>query len=187
MMDTGRVIPTVEGDRASRPWVKLRGYGLHGVDLPKGTLPLLFWYMCDIYHVHSLYLGRELLMPAIAQPARFFVVLAARALALLLDCELAGLFEYPIVSVGVGGRLVMCVVYLAGPIHDFVQRGRSVSISFRRFLPLSGFWVAETGINGRILNIAIVVPAFVFVMSWFPISIPDFGGAGFFGVMASSG
>ena len=107
MTDIGRVIPTIEGDRVSRPWVKLRGYGLYGVDLPKGAFPLLFWYMCGIYHVYGFYLRGELLLPAIAWAARLFVILIARALALLLGCKLAGLFEYPTVVVGVSGGLVL--------------------------------------------------------------------------------
>jgi hypothetical protein len=180
------MVPSVEGDRASRPWVILRGYGLYGVDLPKGALPLLFWYVSGIYHVHSFYLWRELLLSSIAWTAGLVIVLAAWALALLLGCEFASLFEYPTITVGVVSGLVLGAVDLAWPIHDFVQRGRSVPITFRRFLPLSGFWVAETSIDGRVLRIAVVVSAFVFVTSWFAISIPDFEGAGVFGVMASS-
>ena len=125
-------------------------------------------------------------MSPIAWTTGLVSVLAAWALALLLGYEFASLFEYPKIMVGVVSGLVLGVVDLAGPIHDFVQRGRSISISFRRFLSLSGFEVAETGINGRVVGVGSAVPAFAFVTSWFPVSIPDFGGARVFGVMASS-
>ena len=125
-------------------------------------------------------------MSSIAWTAGLIIVLAAWALSLLLGYEFASLFEYSTITIGVGSGLVLGAMDLAGPIHDFGQRGRSVSISFRRFLPLSGFWVAEIGINGHVLSIAVVVPVFIFVTSWFPISIPDFEGAGVFGVVASS-
>ena len=125
-------------------------------------------------------------MSSIAWTAGLVIVLAAWALALLLGCEFASLLEYPTIMVGVVSGLVVGAVDLAWPIHDFVQRGRSIAITFRRFLPLSRFWVAETDIDGRVLRIAIVVPTFIFATPWFPISIPDFGGAGVFGVMAMS-
>ena len=106
MTDTGRVISSIKGDRVGRPWVKLRGYRLYGVDLSKGALPLLFRYMSGVYHVHSFYLWRELLLTSIARTAGLLVVLAAWALALLFGCEFAGLFEHPTVTVGVVGGLV---------------------------------------------------------------------------------
>ena len=57
-------------------------------------------------------------------------------------------------------------------------------IAFRRLLPLPGSWVAETGINGCIVGVASAVLAFVFLVSWFLVSILDFGSARVFGVVA---
>jgi hypothetical protein len=186
MTDTGRVVSSIEGDRVRRPWVILRGYGLYGVDLSKGALPLLFGYVSGIYHVHSFYLWRELLLSTIDRTAGLIIVLAAWDHALLLGCEFAGLFEHPTVTVGVVGGLVLSAMDLARPLHDFVQRGGSVAIAFRRLLPLPGSRVAEAGVDGRVVGVTSAVPAFIFVASWFPVSIPSFGGAGVFGVVASS-
>ena len=180
------MVSSIKGDRVRRPWVKLWGYRLYDVDLSKGVLPLLFGYVSGVYHVHSFYLWRELLLSSIAQTARLVIALTAWTHALLFGCEFAGLLEHPTITVGVGGWLVLSAVDLAGPIHDLVQWGRSIAVAFRGLLPLSGSGVAETGVNGRVVGITIVVPAFTFVTSWFTICIPDFGGAGVFRVMAMS-
>jgi hypothetical protein len=82
--------------------------------------PLLLRYVHDVDHVHSLYLERELLLAAIVRPARFVIILAAGTLALFLGCDLAGLFDYPTVTVGVVGWLVRGAVNLVGPIQNSI-------------------------------------------------------------------
>ena len=125
-------------------------------------------------------------MSATDRTAGFILVLAAWALALVLGCELAGLFEYPTVTVGVVDGLLLCAMDLARPLQDLVQRGGSVAIAFRRLLPLPRSGVAEAGVNGRVIGITIIVPALVLVALRFPVSIPNFRGSGVFGVVATS-
>ena len=120
MTDSGWVISSVKSDRVGRPWIKLWGYMLYGVDLPKGVLPLLLWYMSGIYHIHGFYLWRELLLSFIFWTAGLVIVLAAWALALLLGCEFASLLEYPTITVGVVSGLVLSAMDLAGPIQDAI-------------------------------------------------------------------
>ena len=120
MTDIGRVVTSIEGDRVCRPWVILRGYRLYGIDVPKGTLSLLLGYMSGVYHVYYFYLWREFLLSATDRTMGFILVLAAWALALVLGCELAGLFEYPTVTVGVVGGLLLSAVDLARPLQDLV-------------------------------------------------------------------
>ena len=40
MMDTGRMVPVIEGDRAGRPWVEFWGDWLYRIDVPECTLAL---------------------------------------------------------------------------------------------------------------------------------------------------
>ena len=110
------MVTSIEGDRVCRPWVILRGYRLYGVDVSKGTLPLLLGYMSGIYHVYCFHLWREFLLSATDRTTGFILILAAWALALVLGSELVGLFEDPIVMVGVVGRLLLSVVDLARPL-----------------------------------------------------------------------
>ena len=58
-------------------------------------------------------------MSSIAWTAGLVIILAAWALALLFGCELASLFEYPSITVGVISGLVLGAVDLVGPIHNF--------------------------------------------------------------------
>ena len=52
MPDTSRTIPTIESDRAGRPWVEFGGDGLDGVDISECALALPLWDMSVIDHVH---------------------------------------------------------------------------------------------------------------------------------------
>src|SRR6266566_6607412 len=99
MTDTGRVVASIKSDRVCRPWVILRGYRLYGVDISEGALPLLFGYMSGVDHVYCFHLWREFLLTATDRTTGFILVLAARALSLVLGSELAGLFEDPTVMV----------------------------------------------------------------------------------------
>ena len=74
MTNAGRMIPVVESDRASRPWVVFGFYGLYGVYLPQCLFHLLLGYMGDIDHVHSLDLGKELLLASIIWATGLLVV-----------------------------------------------------------------------------------------------------------------
>jgi hypothetical protein len=116
MAYTGQMVSTVESDRASRPRIEFRGYRLYGVDVPKCSFPFLFRYVRDIDHIHSFNLGRKLPLASITWPARFIVILAAGALTLFFGCDLAGLFNYPIVTVGMVGGFIRSAVNLAGPV-----------------------------------------------------------------------
>lgn len=136
MTDTGRVVPSIESDRTRPPWIVFWRHRFYGVDVPECTLPFFLWYLLDIDHVHGFYLGRELILASTVRRARF-VILVARAFALFLGCNFAGLFDHPTVTVGVVGGLVWDVVDLAGPTRDFVHRGRAVPFRFRGLLPRS--------------------------------------------------
>ena len=103
MTDASGVVPAVEGDRASRPWVKRRRYGLDGVYTLQRSLPLLPWYMGGVDHVHHLDVRREGFLASTVRPAGLLIVLASGAFALVFNCELAGLFYNPTVTVGVVG------------------------------------------------------------------------------------
>ena len=77
MMDTGRVVPTIESDRAQRPLVEFWGDWMYRVDVPKRTLALPLGDVGGIYHVHRFDLrGKLLLSPCVRLPGLLVVVLA---------------------------------------------------------------------------------------------------------------
>ena len=67
------------------------------------------------------------------------LVLAGRPLPLVFGVELAGLFKYPTVSIGVIGRFVGGAMNLARPVKYFVQARWTIFISFEWLLPLTEF------------------------------------------------
>ena len=76
-----------------------------------------------VYHVHCLYFGGKLLLTPGVWLASFVVVVAGRLLPLVFGVYLAGLFEYPTVSVGVVSWFIGVAKNLAGPIQYLIQVG----------------------------------------------------------------
>ena len=91
------------------------------------------------------------------------VIVAVQPLVLVFDIYLAGLFEYPTISVGVVSWIFGGSMYLTGAVEYSVQIGRTRSSSFEWLFPLTGFRASESGIDCRILTIVAVNAAFVFV------------------------
>src|SRR5215216_1686183 len=83
MTDTGWVVPSIEGDRTSRPWVEFWGDGLYGIDVPQCALAFPLGDMRHIDHVHYFHLGGEFLLSPSVQRARFIIILAWRSLPLM--------------------------------------------------------------------------------------------------------
>ena len=94
-------------------------------------------------------------------------------LVLVLVIYLAGLFEHPAISVSVIGWFIGGAMNLERAIEYAVQTGRSQIVSFERLLPLTGFGVAETGIDYRILSVVAIVSALVSVAPWLSITVTD--------------
>ena len=85
MTDTGRVIPTTEGDWTRGPWVELWGDWLHRVDVPECMLALPLGEMGGVYHVHHFHLGGGfLLSPCVRWSGFLVVVIALRPFLLIL-------------------------------------------------------------------------------------------------------
>ena len=62
---------------------------------------------------------------------------------------------------------------LARAIEYTVQAGQSRIVSFERLLPLTGFGVAESGIDCHILRIVAIVSTLVSVAPWLSVTITD--------------
>ena len=62
---------------------------------------------------------------------------------------------------------------LAWTVEYAVQTGRSRIVSFERLLPLTGFGVAESGIDCRILRIVAIVLALVSIAPWLSVTVTD--------------
>ena len=70
---------------------------------------------------------------------------------------------------------------LARMIEYAVQTGRSRIVSFERLLPLTGFGVAESGIDSRIFDIVAIVPMLVSVAPELAGAVFGLGGSCFVG------
>src|SRR5215216_6647893 len=62
VMDTGWVVPAIEGDRTGCPMIEFWGDRLYGIDVPECALALLFGNVSDIDHVHCFPFGGKLLL-----------------------------------------------------------------------------------------------------------------------------
>ena len=62
---------------------------------------------------------------------------------------------------------------LARALQYAVQTRRSLIVLFERFLPLTGFGSAESGIDRHVFDAVAVVPSLVSVASWLAIIVPD--------------
>ena len=103
MMNTGRMVPAIKGDRTVRPWIELWGDWLHRVDVPQCMLLLPLGNMDGVYHVYRFHLGRKFLLSPCDRRPGLLVVITMWPLFLIFDIQLAGLFKYPTFSVGVVG------------------------------------------------------------------------------------
>ena len=77
----------------------------------------------------------------------------------IFGIQLAGLLEHPAFSVGVIGWLVGGAVDLTRAIQYAIQTGRSRSISFKWFFPLTGSKASESGIDCHIFGVIAVIVA----------------------------
>ena len=84
-------------------------------------------------------------------------------LVLVFGIYFTGLFEHLAVSISVVCWLVRGAMNLARALQYVVQTGRSRIVSFERFLPLTGFGSAESGIDQRIFGVVAVVLSLVSV------------------------
>ena len=85
MTDTGRMIPTIKGDRVGRPWIEFWGDWLYRIDVPERAFALLLGDVGSVYHVHRFDLrGKLLLSPCIRWMGLLVIVLALRPLLLVL-------------------------------------------------------------------------------------------------------
>ena len=94
-------------------------------------------------------------------------------LVLVLGIYLVGLFEHPTISVSVIGWFIGGAVNLARVIEYAVQTGRSWIVSFERLLPLTGFGVAESGVDCRIFGIVAIVLTLMSVAPWLAVTVAD--------------
>ena len=110
--------------------------------------------------------------PSVQTPG-LLVIIVVQPLVLVLGIYLANLFEHPAISVGVIGWFIRGAMNLARVIEYAVQTGRSWIVSFERLLPLTGFGVAESGIDCRIFGIVAIVPMLMSIPPWLSVSVPD--------------
>ena len=127
--------------------------------------------MSGIDHVHRFHLGGKFLLSPSVRTLGLLVVIVVQPLVLVLGIYLAGLFEHPAISVSVIGWFIGGAVNLARAVEYAVQTGRSRIVSFERLLPLTGFGVAESGIDCRILCIVAIVSMLVSVAPWPSVTI----------------
>ena len=65
----------------------------------------------------------------------------------MFGVELAGLFKYPAVCVGMISWFIGAAMNLAGSVQYPVQVGWFISICLEWLLPLTGLGVAESGVD----------------------------------------
>ena len=137
------------------------------------TVSFPFGDVGGIDHVYHFHLGGKfLLSPSVRTPG-LLVVIDVQPLVLFFSIQLAGLFEHPAISVSVIGWFIGGAVNLARAVEYAVQTGRSRIVSFEWLLPLTGFGVAESGIDCRILSIVSIVSMLVSVAPWLSVTITD--------------
>ena len=114
--------------------------------------------------------GGFLLPPTVRTPG-LLVIIAVQPLVLVLGIYLAGLFQHPSVSVSVIGWFIGGAVNLAREVKYAVQTRRSRIVSFKQLLPLTGFGVAESGIDCRIFGIVAIVSTLMSIASWLSVAV----------------
>ena len=78
-------------------------------------------------------------------------------------------------------------MYLAQAVENSVQIGRTLSCSFERLFPLTGFRASESGIDCRILTVIAVNVAFVFVATRPATTVLDIRTARIFAEVVAAG
>ena len=116
-----------------------------------------------IDHVDRFHLGRKFLLSPRVRTPGLLVIVVVQPLVLVFGIQLASLFEHPAISVSVIGWFVGGAMNLARAVEYSVQIGRTRSSSFEWLFPLTGFRAFEFGIDCRILGIAAVNAALMFV------------------------
>ena len=97
------MIPSIKSDRAGQPRVELGGDGLYSTYVSECVLVLLLWDMSGIDHVHCFYLRRKFLLSPRVRTSGLLIVVTVQPLVLVFGVYLAGLFEYPSISIGMVG------------------------------------------------------------------------------------
>ena len=72
-------------------------------------------------------------------------------------------------------RFFVGAMNLAQSVQDFVQAGRSFFATFKWLLSLTGSRAPESGVDRHVVRTFFIVSALVFLASWLPIAIPNFG------------
>ena len=108
--------------------------------------------------------------PSVRTPG-LLVIIAMQPLVLVFGILLDGLFEHPTIFVSVIGWFVGGAVNLARPIKYSVQTGWTIFVSFEWLLPLTGFGVAESGIDCRILRIVAIISTLVSIAPWLSVIV----------------
>ena len=116
--------------------------------------------------------GEFLLSSSVRTPG-LLVIIVMQPLVLVLGIYLASLFEHLAISVSVIGWFIGGVVNLARAVEYAVQTGRSRIVSFKRLLPLTGFGVAESSIDCRMLSIVAIVPMLMPIAPWISVTVAD--------------
>ena len=129
--------------------------------------------MGGIDHVYRFHLGRKFLLSPCVRPSGLLVVLAIQPLGLVFGIQLAGLFKHPAFSVSVVGWFIRGAVNLTRAVEYMVQTGRSRIVSFKWLLPLTGFGVAESGLDCRIFGIVAIVPTLMSIAPWLSGTVAD--------------
>ena len=107
------------------------------------------------------------------QTPGLLVIIDVQPLVLVLGIYLAGLFENLAISVSVIGWFVRGAMNLARAIEYAVHTGRSRIVSFDWLVPLTGFGVAESGIDCRIFDIVAIVPMLMSIAPWLSATVAD--------------
>ena len=72
-----------------------------------------FGNVCGIDHIERFHLGRKFLLSHRVRTSGLLVIVAVQPLVLVFGVYFAGLFKYPVVSIGVVGWLVRGAMNLA--------------------------------------------------------------------------
>ena len=101
------------------------------------------------------------------------VIIVVQPLVFVFGIQLAGLFEHPAISVSVIGCFIGGAMNLARAVEYAVQIGRSRVVSFERLLPLTGFGVAESGIDYRIFGVFTIILTLMSIAPWLSVTVAD--------------
>ena len=118
-------------------------------------------------------LGRKFLLSSSVRTPGLLVIIVVQPLVLVLGIYLVSLFEHLVISVSVIGWFIGGAMNLARAVEYAVQTGRSRIVSFKQLLPLTGFGVAESGIDCRVVGIVAIVPTLMSIAPWLSVTVAD--------------